>query len=129
MSRRGIVLLASLGGLAFAGIVSFAVYYATSDFRLSSLLPNGATKTPQFRASYVESTKKSCVKATTARSTGASAQQIETYCACMANGSVDLLTDDDVKYMMDHLGSMPPELEQRLQPLLQVCLRQASLKK
>jgi len=123
MTRGAIVTLSIAGGLVVAGLVGFGVYFAASDFHLSSLLPGGATKTPQFRTSYIDSTKKSCVRATAASSSGANQQQIDAYCDCVANGSIDILTDDDVKFMMDHIGSIPPTLQQRLQPVVDECLK------
>jgi len=125
MTRGATVTLSIVGGLVVAAVVGFGVYFAASGFQLSSLLPSGTTKTPQFRASYIDGAKKSCTKSASQNNQSATAAQIETYCDCMANGSADLLTDDDVKYMLDHLGSIPPGFEQRMQPLLTQCLHTA----
>ena len=54
------------------------------------------------------------------------AQQIETYCGCFATGSVGAISDEDVAYMTDHLGSFPPGLTDRMKPIAAACVKVAA---
>jgi hypothetical protein len=121
MSKPLIITLSIAGAIAVVVVIVIGI----ANMQLGNLLPAGATKTPEFRASYIDSTKKSCVSSASSANKSATPEQVASYCDCMANGSADLLTDDDVRYMMNHIGSIPPGFEQRLQPLLQQCLNKA----
>lgn len=124
MSRAAKVILSLVGGLVVI-VVVVAGLFATGVFKLSNMMPADATKSPEFRTSFIDGAKRSCQSSATTSNPSASQQQIATYCECMANGMADLMTDDDMKYMLDHLGSMPPGIEQRMQPLLTQCLAKA----
>ncbi|HUK11270.1 MAG TPA: hypothetical protein VLX09_25615 [Stellaceae bacterium] len=121
MSRGAVILLSIIGGLIIIGLAALGVGFGTGNFKLSNLLPSGSTNSPQFRADFVDSSKKSCIKAATERAPTLGAQKIEAYCDCFSSGAVDLLTEDDVRYMLDHMGGTPPNLEQRLEPVVARC--------
>lgn len=80
----------------------------------------------RFRDSYVANARKSCVASAEARTQGRfSAAQIETYCDCFAQRSVDRLSGAD----MIALGALalnhndpPPELRSRLVAVAQSCV-------
>ena len=121
MSRGGIILLSALGGFVLLGLVILLVGFGSGTFKLSNLLPPGGTSTEEFRANFIDSSRKSCIRTATANAPSATTPQIASYCDCFATGSADLLTEDDVKYMIDHLGGVPPGLVPRLQPLIVKC--------
>jgi hypothetical protein len=126
MSRSAIVVLLCLaGGILVGGIATVAVGFNSGDLKLSSLVPSGATNTAQFRASFIDSSKRSCIRTATARISTVPAQKIEVYCGCFAERSVDVFTEDDVKYMVDHLGSVPATLTPKLQPIVAQCQKEA----
>lgn len=54
-----------------------------------------------------------------------SPQQIETYCGCFASASVAAISDEDVAYTTDHLGSFPPGLTDRMKPIATACVKVA----
>jgi len=124
MSRGTIGFLCIAGGILAGGVATLVVGFHSGDLKLSGMLPDGATDTPQFRASFVDSSKRSCIQGAKMSAPTASAQKIESYCTCFSEGAVDLLTEDDVKYMIDHIGSVPPTLAPRLQPLIAQCRSQ-----
>jgi hypothetical protein len=123
MSRVLIAVFCIVGGVMVGGVATLYTGYSSGDLKLSSALPQGVTNTEQYRTSFLESSKRSCVQGASMRSPTASAQKIEAYCNCFSEGAVDLITDDDLRYMIDHLGSLPPDLTPRLKPLADRCLR------
>jgi hypothetical protein len=126
MSRGSIVvLLCVAGGILVGGIATVAVGFNSGDLKLSSLVPAGATNTAQFRTSFIDSSKRSCIRTATARISTVPAEKIEAYCGCFAERSVDVFTEDDVKYMVDHLGSVPATLMPKLQPIVAECQKEA----
>jgi ubiquinone/menaquinone biosynthesis C-methylase UbiE len=121
MSRGAVILLSIVGGLIVIGLAALEIGFGTGNLKLGILAPSGPTDTQQFRAAVIDSSKKSCIKTATERAPKLAAQKIEAYCDCFSAGAVDLLTEDDVRYMLDHLGTMPPNLQQRLDPLIARC--------
>ena len=128
MSRGVVILLSIAGGVILIGVVLLVVGLGTGSLKVSNVLPSGAINTPQFRASFIDSSKKSCIKTATERAPTLGAPKIEAYCDCFSTGAADLLTEDDVRYMLDHFGNAPPNLEQRLDPVIERC-RTAALGK
>jgi len=122
MSRGLVIALSALAVVALA-----VVGYGVSQFRMSSVVPEGATKSQQFRTSYVEGAIRSCIPAAQASAPAAPKDKIESYCGCVANGTVDLIGDDDVKYMLDHPGTMPPSFQAKAAPVAGRCLKSAGL--
>jgi hypothetical protein len=82
---------------------------------------SGPAASLQFRTSFIDSSRKSCLKTATARAPSMAAEKIDAYCRCFSTGAADLLTKDDVSYMLDHVGNMPANSEQRLQPVVECC--------
>jgi len=125
MSRAAVAVLCIAGGILFGGAATLVAGFQTGDLKLSSMLPAGSTNTQEFRASFIASSKRSCVQGAKMTAPTAPTERIENYCICFSEGAVDLLTEDDVKFMIDHIGSIPPTLVPRLQPLAAQCRSQA----
>jgi len=125
MSRAAIGFLCVAGGILVGGLALVVVGFQSGDLKLSSMLPAGSTNTKEFRTSFIASSKRSCVQGAKMTAPMATQEKIESYCNCFSEGAVDLLTEDDVRYMIDHIGSLPPTLVPRLQPLAAQCRSQA----
>lgn len=125
MSKTAVAVLCIAGGILVGGLALVVVGFQSGDIKLSSLLPAGSTETPQFRASFIDSTKKSCISTSASRAPTLGTEKIEAYCNCFSEGAVELLTEDDVRYMIDHIGSLPPSLLPKLQPVIAQCRSQA----
>lgn len=116
-------LVVVLGSISVTGAM-----LRSGDLKLSTLLPAGVTQTAKFKENYLSSARKSCIDQASkslAQSGTFSSQQIETYCGCFASGSVEEISDDDVAYMTDHLGSFPPGLTERMKPIATACVKAA----
>jgi hypothetical protein len=121
MARGAIVLFVILGGMVAISGASLVFGYATGNLKLSNMLPSGSINSRQFHARFIESAKTSCARRMPEVLRSATAQQIESYCDCTATRSADLLTEDDVRYMLDHLGSAPQALAEKLSPVIAQC--------
>ncbi|HUK11269.1 MAG TPA: hypothetical protein VLX09_25610 [Stellaceae bacterium] len=128
MTRGVIILLCIVGGLVVVSVTSLVVGLGTGNLKLSNVIPPGAASTPEFRAKLVESSRKSCLKNAASLMPGANGRQADVYCDCFSKGVADSLTEDNLRYMMDHLGSMPPDVTPKLKSLTSQC-RSAALAK
>jgi hypothetical protein len=77
----------------------------------------------KFRDSYVASARKSCVQSAEARAQGRFTDaEIETYCDCFAQRSVDRLSGADISALVLNRNNPPPELRSRLVAVARSCV-------